>query len=296
MPIRILKVTALLIFSFIAMTFTTPLQAQPEAKPTQADYDNIDIEHEVCAPQVPVCDCFEPVNRVMFTFNEFLDGYVMRPLACLYNKIIPRPLNTGIHNIFMNINTIPTIANDLLQLHFYQATNDIWRLVINTTIGIGGFFDVASCMGLEPYSNDFGLTLARYGWRCSTYIVLPVFGPNTIRDGIEIPVDYYKFSIYPYITPTSLRYQLLGLAMIDRRAQLLKFQCVMDEAAFDRYCFIRSAYLQKRCFQINNNDHRSWADQQCRRYQDIIRRPCANVVYVPRTKLFAEPGYLRIGN
>src|SRR5204863_5535360 len=98
-----------------------------------------------------------------------LDNVVMRPIATLYNKIIPKPLNLGINNFFNNIGELPTIANDVLQLHFYQMANDMWRFVVNSTIGIGGLFDIASRINLTYYKNDFGLTLARYGYLPSTY-------------------------------------------------------------------------------------------------------------------------------
>jgi phospholipid-binding lipoprotein MlaA len=147
---------------------------------------------------------------------------------------------------------LPTVANDILQLNFYQAMNDSWRFVINSTVGIGGLFDVASRIGLKYYANDFGLTLAIWGWRDSTYLVLPLFGPNTIRDVVEIPVDYY-FSVYPYLRPPSRSWQLYGLGIIDRRAQLLQFQSVFEQAAIDKYVFTRNAYLQRRAYQIEEN-------------------------------------------
>lgn len=203
-------------------------------------------------------DPLQGFNRAMFCFNDKIDTFFLKPIATLYNKITPKPLNQGIHNVYNNINMVPTIANDILQLHFYQMLHDFWRLTVNTTLGIGGLFDVACRIGLEQYNNDFGLTLARYGWSSSTYLVLPFFGPSTIRDGIQIPVDYYAFSIYPYIEPTSRRYQIYGLGVIDRRAQLLQFESVMEEAALDKYIFVRNAYLQRRAYQIEQNrDYRS---------------------------------------
>lgn len=200
-----------------------------------------------------VCDPLEHFNRSMFTFNDTLDVYFLKPIATLYNKIIPKPLNTGIHNAFDNIHSITTIANDLLQLHIGQALNDTWRFAINTTVGVGGLFDIGERIGLAPYTNDFGLTMARWGWCNSTYVVLPFWGPNTIRDTIRLPVDYYAFSIWPYIYPYSTRYGLYGLSVIDNRAQLLKFQCVLEEVSFDQYVFMRSAYMQRRSFQIEEN-------------------------------------------
>lgn len=209
----------------------------------------------------PVNDPYEGFNRAMFTFNDKIDKFIMKPIARAYNAVMPRPLNQGIHNVFMNINNLPTIANDILQANFFQAANDSWRLVINTTIGVGGLFDIAERMKLKPYTNDFGLTLAKWGYANSNYLVLPFFGPNTLRDGLGLPVDYFAFSIYPYIQPTKTRYIVYGVGVVDKRAQLLQFQAVMDEASLDKYVFMRNAYLQRRAYQIDQNEHRGYEDQ-----------------------------------
>lgn len=198
-------------------------------------------------------DPYQPFNRAMYRFNDVLDRVILKPVATVYNKIVPKPLAKGITNFFANVDTVPTVANDVLQANIYQATSDGWRLVINSTVGVLGFFDVASDMGLEPNKEDFGLTLARWGYTNSNYLVLPFFGPSTPRDAIGLPVDYYVFSIYPYITPLSARYEIYGLGVISRRADLLSFQNVMEEAAVDRYVFLRDAYLQRRAYLIQRN-------------------------------------------
>jgi phospholipid-binding lipoprotein MlaA len=247
-------------FSAIAcavfMTITLPANA--------ADADPVGVkpvtDTATDTPASTASDPLEGFNRAMFTFNEKLDKYVLKPVATFYNLIMPKPLNQGVHNFFLNIGNLPVIANDILQANFYQMANDMWRLGVNTTVGIGGLFDIAERINLKPYSNDFGLTLAKWGYHNSTYIVLPFWGPRTIRDGIGIPVDYYGFSIYPYIHPDSTRYELYGLSVIDWRAQALQYQDVMDQAAVDRYVFMRDAYLQRRAHQIEENDHRSYAD------------------------------------
>ncbi len=209
----------------------------------------------------PAKDVFEPINRIMFRFNETVDKYIMKPVAKVYNVIMPKPLNQGVHNFFNNIGTLPTIANDVLQFNFYQAANDTWRVLINSTVGIGGLFDVGSRIGLNYYSNDFGLTLAKWGWKSSNYLVLPFFGPSSPRDTLGLPVDYFAFSVYPHINPQSLRYQVYGLGVVDRRAQLLKFQEVLEEATFDKYVFIRNAYLQRRAHQIEETHHLSYNER-----------------------------------
>src|SRR5579885_556157 len=182
-------------------------------------------------------DPLEKFNRAMFTFNDKFDTYLLKPIATFYNTIMPKPLNQGIHNFFNNLGELPTIANDLLQFNFYQMTSDLWRFGINTTLGIGGLFDIATRMNIPYFQNDFGLTLAYWGYQDSSYLVLPFLGSNTIRDGIGIPVDYFEFSVYPYVQPQSRRYQVLGLFFIDHRANLLQFEPVLEEAAVDKYVF-----------------------------------------------------------
>lgn len=198
-------------------------------------------------------DPYEKFNRAMFNLNDKLDTYALKPVATLYSKVVPKPIVKGISNIFSNIDTIPTVFNDILQGNLYQATSDAWRFGINTTVGLLGFFDPATSMGLEHNSEDFGLTLAQWGYKNSNYIVLPLFGPSTPRDTIGLPVDYYAFSIYPYITPTRDRYALYGLGVISRRSDLLHFQGVMEQAALDKYVFMRDAYMQRRNYLIQRN-------------------------------------------
>ena len=202
-----------------------------------------------------VADPFETFNRHTFTFNDALDRNILQPVARFYNKIIPKPLNQGVHNFFLNLNTVSTIADDFLQFNFYQMTNDLWRLGINSTVGIGGLFDIATRMNLKYYSNDFGLTLANWGWRKSNYLVLPFYGSYTVRDGLALPVDWFAFSAYQFIKPYRLRYGLYGLSVVDWRAQTLQFENLIDAAAIDKYVFVRNAYLQRRAYQVDENLH-----------------------------------------
>lgn len=210
---------------------------------------------EIATSPVKESDPLEKYNRVMFHINDGLDHLILKPVATFYNMIMPKPLNEGVHNFFNNIWEVTSVVNDLLQFNFYQALSDSWRFGINTTLGVGGIFDVAARMGLPQFNNDFGLTLASWGWEDSTFIVWPLFGPSTIRDGIEIPVDYYYFSLYPYVQPPSVAWQLYFLNVVDKRAQMLKFQNVLEEASFDKYVFVRNAYLQRRSFQIKQVNH-----------------------------------------
>ncbi len=246
-------------YTQIALSFVMSLLASTASYADPAT--TLDADDANADTITTVQDPYEGFNRAMFTFNDKVDIFLLKPVATIYDTIMPRPLNQGVHNFFSNLGVVPTLANDLLQVNFYQAANDFWRLAINTTVGIGGLFDVASRMGLKNYTNDFGLTLTAWGWRSSNYLVLPFLGPNTIRDGGAVFVDYYAFSVYPRIYPQSLSYQIYGLGVVDRRAQLLKFQSVMEEAALDKYIFVRNAYMQRRAFQIQQNEHLSYWDQ-----------------------------------
>lgn len=202
-------------------------------------------------------DPLEPVNRVIFNFNDAVDRYFLKPLALLYNSIVPKPLAKGFSNFYANINTVPTILNDLLQANFYQAVNDSWRLGINSTFGLLGFFDVAQKIGLESNYEDFGLTLARWGYKKSIYIVIPFLGPATVRDLISFPINYYYLSIYPYINPVQYRYRLYFFGVLVRRADLLHYESVLQQLSLDPYIFTRDAYLQNRNYKIERNNELS---------------------------------------
>ena len=209
------------------------------------------------APAAPVDDPYENFNRSIFSFNDTLDTYVLVPVSKVYNKVMPKPLNRGIYNAFSNLNNFPTISNDLLQGNFYQATSDSWRFFINSTAGAAGLFDVARNMGLDPNTEDFGLTLARWGYTDSSYLVLPFLGPSTIRDTAGLPVDYFLFSPYNYVQDSRTRYTLYALNIVSKRAQLLQYQNLYNQIALDRYAFIRNAYLQQRTNAIERNQHLS---------------------------------------
>ncbi|MDA8561483.1 VacJ family lipoprotein [Gammaproteobacteria bacterium] len=198
-------------------------------------------------------DPYETFNRPMFVFNDWLDKLILKPASTIYTRITPKPLSKGLGNIFNNIDTVPTIINDLLQANFYQAINDTWRLVINSTIGIAGFFDVASQIGLEPNNKqDLGLTLARWGWVDSGYLVLPFLGPGTVRDQLTVYPNYF-LSIYPQVNSRNVEYGLLAASIIVKRAEILRYQNVLEQAAFDRYTFVKNAYLQRRSYLIGRN-------------------------------------------
>ena len=197
-------------------------------------------------------DPLEKINRVTFKFNDKLDTHIFRPCAKVYNKILPRPLNAGLDHMYDNVSNASAIINDLLQFNFYQATSDTWRLCINTTVGIVGVFDVADPAGLGKNTEDFGLTLASWGYTDSTNFIVPFLGPKTIRDTISLPADFY-ISPYSRLNSVAARNTLLVTRALDKRAQLLRFQKLYDQMALDPYIFTRNAFIQHRNYRIERN-------------------------------------------
>jgi phospholipid-binding lipoprotein MlaA len=200
-------------------------------------------------------DPYEEFNRGVYQFNKKFDYYLLKTVATIYKTILPNFVIKGIGNFFSNLGQLPTIGNDLLQGEFYQATGDTWRLLINSSAGILGLFDVASQIGLPKHSQDFGLTLAKWGYRSSNYLVLPFFGPSTIRDTLGLAIDYNALSVYPHVNPKNDRYALIGANFVNQRANLLNLDDVVQQAALDEYTFIRDIYLQRRANNIQQTTH-----------------------------------------
>lgn len=198
-------------------------------------------------------DPYETYNRHAFALNDTVDKVIYRPVATIYKTITPNIAQKGISHFFSNLNNVPVIANDLLQGKIYQGTQDLWRLFFNTTVGVGGLFDVATKIGLPAHEQDFGMTLSRWGYENSNYFVIPFLGPSTVRDTVGKAVDYQVLSVYPYINNVRVRNSLVALDFIQLRAQLLKFQDVVDAAAVDPYVFQRNAYMQHRMYALKNN-------------------------------------------
>lgn len=194
-------------------------------------------------------DPFESFNRAMYSFNDTLDKAVLKPVAEGYNAVLPDPVNKGISNFFNNIDDIVVIFNDLLQLKIEQAASDTARVFFNTTIGIFGFFDVASGMELAKHNEDLGQSLGYWGIDTGPYLVLPILGPSNIRDTVGLVGDSYVDPMNG-VKPDSDRNWLIVVEGVDTRAGLLSTSKVLEEAALDPYLFVRDAYLQHRQNQV----------------------------------------------
>ncbi|MCK5639153.1 MAG: VacJ family lipoprotein [Gammaproteobacteria bacterium] len=190
-------------------------------------------------------DPFEAYNRTIYRFNETLDKTVLKPVAKGYGKVIPSPVKKGIRNIFSHLGDVLVLANDLLQLKIGQASSDFSRLFVNSTVGLFGLIDVASSWDIPKHNEDFGQTLGHWGFGSGPYLVLPILGPTTFRDGIGL-VPEYKIDPVLDIKDSTPRYGAVVLRGVDTRAKLLKASRVLEDAALDPYVFLRDAYLQRR--------------------------------------------------
>ena len=192
-----------------------------------------------------VYDPIEPVNRVIFSFNDKLDQYVLRPVAQGYVNVVPRLVRTGVSNVFGNISDMFSALNNALQGKPEPLGNDLGRVLVNTTFGLGGIFDIAGEGGIEKSGEDFGQTLGYWGLGPGPYLVLPILGPSSVRDTAGLIVQGYLDPVNQ-VTPDPNKYELIGTRAIDARAGLLGTEDLVAGAALDRYTFIRSAYTQRR--------------------------------------------------
>ena len=206
-------------------------------------------------------DPFESFNRQIFSFNTSLDRAVLRPAAKVYSEYVPSLLQTGVSNFFSNLRDLWSGVNSALQAKPGHALDNVGRFLVNTTVGIYGLFDVATHLGLERHTEDFGQTLGRWGVPSGPYLVLPLFGPSTVRDGIGLVPDSYA-NLINQINNSDQRNVLWFGNLVDRRSQLLPLTDHIDRVALDKYSFTRDAYLQKRLNDVYDGDPPSTEDPE----------------------------------
>ena len=221
-----MKLSSLLLFLVLVLS-TTVARAQEEER-------NVDP--------------FESFNRSMFTVNNGLDKYIIRPLAVGYDWILPGFAKRGVGNMFANFYDFNSSVNGVLQGRFTGAGQSGGRFLINSTVGVLGLFDVATPMGVRPYRTDFGHTLAIWGVESGPYLMVPFFGPRTIRSGTGTIFDAYT-SVPTYIPNVPVRNTIFGLGLIDGRSRLLQADELISG---DRYIFVRDAYLSTREAIVND--------------------------------------------
>lgn len=207
-------------------------------------------------------DPFEGFNRGVYSFNQAMDTAVFDPLGKIYQAITPDIVDKGVTNFFSNLNDIAVVVNDVLQFKINQALSDTTRFIFNSTIGLLGFFDVSSHIDLPKHDEDFGQTLANWGIGSGPYLVIPFFGPATIRDATGYVVDTGILNPVFYIDDDALRASLLSLNYIDFKADLLSAKKLVSDAALDEYEFVKNAYFEKRDNQINDRDTAEFPEEE----------------------------------
>ncbi len=195
-------------------------------------------------------DPWEGFNRKVFAFNDVVDRYTLKPIAKGYRTITPDPVQTGVGNFFSNLGELRTAINSVLQGKPGNAGLATSRFLINSTVGIAGLLDYATLMEITADEEDFGQTLAVWGWEDSRYLVLPLLGPSTLRDTTGLPADITSYPVY-YVDDDTVRISLTALNLIDVRAGLLDQEELIRG---DRYRFVRDAFLQSRQFEISDGE------------------------------------------
>lgn len=206
-------------------------------------------------------DPWERMNRTTWKFNDGFDHYVFRPVAKGYTKAVPRFARTGIHNFFGNLGYPIVILNDLLQWQITAFGSDIGRFLMNSTAGIGGLLDPATAVGLEKNDREFGQTLGVWGVKPGPYLMLPLMGPSDVRDTGGLLVDQFT-DPRNYLFGRWVSWSLYIVSSMDRRAQLLGSTDRALEEAYDKYAFLRSAYLQNREFKVHGEQSTNEEEQE----------------------------------
>jgi phospholipid-binding lipoprotein MlaA len=206
-----------------------------------------------CATASNPRDPFEGFNRAMFTFNDKLDQVALKPAATAYQKVLPSFVQTGIGNFFGNIGDAWTAVNNLLQGKVGDGVTDIMRVAVNSTIGLFGLIDIGSEAGMTKHKQDFGATLGVWGAGSGPYVVLPFFGPSTVRDTAALPVDW-EGDLWHHVYPVDIRNSGMVLRVVEQRAAALDASSLVESAALDRYEFVRDGYLQRRESKIKGDD------------------------------------------
>jgi phospholipid-binding lipoprotein MlaA len=196
-------------------------------------------------------DPFESINRKMYTFNTKIDIVTTKPLAKAYKRFVPSPIRRGFANIFANFGTPGSALNNFLQGKPKRGFNELGRFLFNSTLGIGGIFDVATAGGMERYDENFSQTLAVWGMPEGPYLVLPIIGPHSMLDAVGFPVDYYS-DLNTHLT-AGVKDRLYLFRLVDARARLMTAESFLEKSK-DPYIALREAYLQNREFEIYDGE------------------------------------------
>jgi phospholipid-binding lipoprotein MlaA len=200
-------------------------------------------------PNANPADPLEPFNRTVYEFNDGLDRAIFKPVATAYKDVTPSPVRTGVNNFFNNMTDVWSVVNNALQLKPKETLETGMRVVFNSIFGFAGVLDIGTEMRLPRNKQDFGQTLGHWGVESGAYVVLPFFGPSSVRDSVGTVVDS-SVDIVSNVNNVPARNSLIGLRVVDKRAQFLGVTDFVEQAALDPYSFTRDLYLQRRANSI----------------------------------------------
>jgi phospholipid-binding lipoprotein MlaA len=210
----------------------------------------------VRSPYEEASDPLEPVNRVVYRFNDTVDRYLLKPAAQSYQEYVPAMARSGVRNFYNNLQEPVTIVNQVLQGKPSLALSDTMRFGFNTIFGVLGLVDVSTGWGLEPHSEDFGQTFGVWGFGEGWYLMLPLLGPSTVRDAAGLPLEF-RMGLWQFASEHTNAWGTVGfysLLMVSRRADLLSATQVLDSASLDPYLQVRAAYRQRRWYEIHDGE------------------------------------------
>jgi phospholipid-binding lipoprotein MlaA len=203
-------------------------------------------------PQNPQ-DPLEKFNRAVFTFNDAVDRAALKPAATAYKEVLPTFVQSGVNNFFSNLGDVWSGVNNLAQAKGQDGMSDLTRFAVNSTFGIFGVLDIATPAGLRKHNEDLGQTLGYWGVPRGPYLMLPILGPSTVRDAAALPADLWG-DPWSHKTPVNWRNVGIGIRAIDQRASILDASNLLEDAALDRYEFIRDGYLQRRDSRVYDDE------------------------------------------
>lgn len=240
-----------------------------------------------CAtPQKP--DPLEPVNRKVFAFNDAVDRAVLKPVATAYQDNIPQPVRTGVTNFFGNVKDVWSAVNLFLQGRVGDGFSDLARFGTNTVFGILGIFDVATDLGMPKHGEDLGQTLGKWGLGPGAYLVLPFFGPSSVRDVTDLPFDL-SASPSGFVEQIPWRNTMTATGIVNTRANLLSASALMDDIALDKYVFLRDAYLQRRLSLVYDGNPPAQPADPEEELDDEAQAPAAAAAAVPAASAASAP-------
>jgi phospholipid-binding lipoprotein MlaA len=219
-----------------------------------------------CATTSNPKDPFEKFNRAMFSFNDTVDRVALKPTATAYKKVTPTFVQTGINNFFGNLSDLWSSLNQFAQFKGKDGLNDFGRFAVNSTFGVAGLFDLATPSGMPKHNEDLGQTLGYWGVPSGPYLMLPLLGPSTVRDTAALPGDWWGDPL-THVNDIPWRNSGIVVRTVDQRASVLDASNLLEDAALDRYEFIRDGYMQRRASKVLDTDR---AQERAEKVQDRI--------------------------